>query len=92
MRLGFHDLDVVVRFRVERIPLRGDAVAEKLTALLVAIPIQLMNLQNRAGNQLGVMGVKGSEPVNDAALHFTPRQRRNGLRAIWHRDLLPVFR
>ena len=52
VRLGFHNLNVVVRFRIKRVSLRGNAIAEQLAALLVVIPIQLVNLQNRAGTSL----------------------------------------
>ena len=71
MRLGFHNLDVVVRFRIKRVSLRCNAVAEQLAPVLVVIPIQLVILQNRTGNQLAVIRIERLEPVNDA-LHVSP--------------------
>ena len=39
VRLGFHDLNIVFSFRVKRVPLCSDAVAEELPAVLVLVPI-----------------------------------------------------
>ena len=73
MRFRFHNLNVIVCLRVKRIPFRGDTVTKQLTALFVGIPIQFMNPQNGAGNQLTVVGIECFEPIDDA---YQPRKAR----------------
>jgi len=64
MRFWFHNFNDVLSFRVKGVPFRCNAVAEKLAALFVAIPVDFMNLKNRAGNELGVVRIKRYKSVD----------------------------